>query len=190
MILSDTEMRRRMSMRKDRIVIEPEPPDDCIQPASIDLHLHHEVLVQRGPQIAQAISMDDPPIYRVVRIDKAELGGGYRLGPGAFVLGSTTERVEVPESLAARVEGKSTLGRLGLIVHVTAGFIDPGFRGNITLELKNVNQYPIWLESGMKISQICFMPVVGPVERPYGTEGLGSHYQDSEGTLGVGGRRE
>ena len=103
--------------------------------------------------------------------------------PGDFILGSTVEHIEVPPDLAARVEGKSSLGRLGLMVHVTAGFIDPGFKGNITLELKNLSHRSITLKTGMPISQICFEELSGKVLRPYGSEGLGSKYQSSKGTV-------
>ena len=101
----------------------------------------------------------------------------YTLMPGEFVLGSTIETVKIPNGIAARFEGKSSLGRIGLSTHITAGFIDPGFRGNITLEIHNVNAVPIMMHAGMKIGQLCFMTLDNEAERPYGSSELGSHYQ-------------
>ena len=101
----------------------------------------------------------------------------YTLMPGEFVLGSTIEAVKIPNGIAARFEGKSSLGRIGLSTHVTAGFIDPGFRGTITLEIHNLNAVPILMHAGMKIGQLCFMTLDQEVERPYGSSELGSHYQ-------------
>lgn len=101
----------------------------------------------------------------------------YTLMPGEFVLGSTIETVKIPNGIAARFEGKSSLGRIGLSTHITAGFIDPGFRGNITLEIHNANAVPIMMHAGMKIGQLCFMTLDNEVERPYGSSELGSHYQ-------------
>lgn len=105
----------------------------------------------------------------------------FLIRPGEFILGTTLERVGVCPEIAARVEGKSTLGRLGLIVHSTAGFIDPGFKGNITLEMTNINSRPIILRAGMKICQVAFYRMDSPVETPYGHEKLGSHYQHQNG---------
>lgn len=101
----------------------------------------------------------------------------YTLMPGEFILGSTIETVKIPNGIAARFEGKSSLGRIGLSTHVTAGFIDPGFRGTITLEIHNVNAVPIMMHTGMKIGQLCFMTLDHEVEHPYGSSELGSHYQ-------------
>lgn len=101
----------------------------------------------------------------------------YTLMPGEFILGSTIETVKIPKGIAARFEGKSSLGRIGLSTHITAGFIDPGFRGTITLEIHNVNVVPILMHAGMKIGQLCFMTLDQEVERPYGSSELGSHYQ-------------
>lgn len=108
-------------------------------------------------------------------------GGGFWLAPGQFVLGTTVERFEIPPYMSARIEGKSTLGRLGLVVHVTAGFVDPGFKGQLTLELRNVGSFHILLRPGMAISQVSFSPLTSQSERPYGSDGLGSHYQGQEG---------
>lgn len=180
MILSDSEIRRRMASEDEesRIVVYPEPADCDIQPASIDLRLSSDLLVFSSkfyPSKFHPIEYGKQPIMEKVSIP-------YILEPGEFLLGSTSEWVEVPNDLVARVEGKSSLGRIGLMVHVTAGFIDPGFRGNITLELKNLSDALIKLEEGMPICQICFEKVFGKVLRPYGSDGLGSKYQGSKGT--------
>lgn len=140
-----------------------------VQPASLDLTL--------GRDFIQYIPSDDPidpekPDEQFERFTRNEV----TLYPGDFLLGTTAERIGVPSTVAARVEGKSTLGRLGLIVHSTAGFVDPGFQGNITLEMTNINVRPIILRAGMRICQIAFYPMTGVVERPYGHKSLGSHY--------------
>lgn len=166
MILSDSEIYRRMALSADhdeRIVITPAP--EIVQPASVDLHLSSDInLFDKSPN---------------VEIDPK----GYTIFPGQFLLGSTVEHVEIPNDLTARVEGKSSLGRIGLMVHVTAGFIDPGFRGNITLELKNLSIFSISLSTGMPISQLCFQKIFGKVLRPYGSDELDSKYQNSKGTV-------
>ena len=105
----------------------------------------------------------------------------YALRPGEFILGSTVEAVSIPDYLACRFEGKSSLGRIGLTTHVTAGFVDPGFQGTITLEIKNENQFPILLKPGMLIGQLCFIRLNTKVDRMYGSAGLGSHYQNQSG---------
>lgn len=112
---------------------------------------------------------------------EVEDGEAFVLHPGEFVLGSTVERIALPDDLAARVEGKSSLGRLGLLTHATAGFVDPGFDGHVTLELSNVATLPIMLWPGMKIGQFCFLRMTSPAEHPYGSAGPGSHYQGQRG---------
>lgn len=179
MILMDKDIVLRLKEEDPlrRIIIDPLP--EIIQPASVDLSLASKLkMLDDGLNV---LSVDRNPRYRDIEIDD----DGYRLMPGCFVLGSTQERIEVPHDVVARVEGKSSLGRLGLMVHVTAGFIDPGFRGNITLELKNLNTSPILLTVGMLISQLCFQSGIGFADKVYGSPGLGSKYQDSEGTVGV-----
>jgi dCTP deaminase len=106
-----------------------------------------------------------------------EPGDPFAIHPGEFALGRTLERVELPDDVVARIEGKSSLGRLGLIVHATAGFVDPGFRGTLTLEITNLTRVPIKLYAGLLIAQLSFMTLDAPAERPYGSEALGSHYQ-------------
>lgn len=184
MILSDSTIRRMMADK--RIVIDPQPEDMAIQPASIDLHLSDE------------LRLYDPKQHEIDPLNPPEtilymMGPVYQMFPGEFLLGSTVEKIRLPSDIYARIEGKSTLGRCGLQVHITAGFIDPGypgglspeFYGNITLELKNVTHHHfITLRPGMPIAQICFGRVDGRVARPYGSEGLGSRYQGSRGTVG------
>lgn len=141
-----------------------------VQPASVDLTLGRDFL-QYEPS-DQPLDPEKPDDADLERFSADEL----TLYPGSFILGTTVERISVPPTLAARVEGKSTLGRLGLIVHSTAGFVDPGFEGSITLEMTNINVRPIILRAGMRICQIAFYPMTGVVDRPYGHKSLGSHY--------------
>ena len=123
-------------------------------------------------------SEDQPDLTRLVEVDHDE---AFVLHPGEFVLGSTYEVVTLPDDVAARLEGKSSLGRLGLLTHSTAGFVDPGFTGHITLELSNVATLPIKLWPGMKIGQLCFFRLTSPSEHPYGSEKYGSRYQGQRG---------
>ena len=181
MPLSDAMIRQQVYA--GAIVINPEPKDHNFQPASVDMHLGDTLLYY--PRSCPTISIDDIPEMSTHKIG----AGGWTMLSGDFVLGSTLEHIEVPPTLSARLEGKSTVGRMGLIVHATAGFIDPGFRGNVTLELKNISNVPVTLHVGMEISQICFDTMIGEVLRPYGSEGLRSHYQDSEGTRAAQPRR-
>lgn len=146
--------------------------DDYLQPSSYDVHLDSTFLVfdnHRTGLIDPAV--DNTHLSRRVRQDE------FVLHPGEFVLASTLERVDLNVNLAARVEGKSSLGRLGLQTHATAGFVDPGFVGSITLELSNVARFPIKLYAGMKIGQLCFFRLDTPTDRPYGSLAAGSHYQ-------------
>jgi dCTP deaminase len=146
----------------------------CVEPASIDMHLSDELLV---PDISNVrfVDLADPVDFMShVRIT----GDGYVLHPGEFVLGVTEERVTIPSNIVGKIEGKSSLGRLGLMVHVTAGFIDPGFRGPITLEMKNLLQIPIVLRPGRKICQIAFAYMNSSVKKPYN-----GRYQDSKGVV-------
>lgn len=142
-----------------------------VQPASLELRLGSEFIryLDTGHPIDPENSWNG--------VEKFETDKVF-LEPGEFILGTTVETIGINPSIAARVEGKSTLGRLGLIVHSTAGFVDPGFKGNITLEMANINTRPIILRAGMKICQISFHQMSSPAERPYGHEKLGSHYQN------------
>ncbi len=150
-----------------------------IQPSSVDVRLDKFFRLfdnHKYPVIDPA--QDQPELTRLVEVDPGE---GFVLHPGEFVLGSTLELVQLPDDLAARVEGKSSLGRLGLLTHATAGFVDPGFRGHVTLELSNVATLPIMLWPGMKIGQLAFFQLSSPAEHPYGSAKYGSHYQDQRG---------
>jgi dCTP deaminase len=160
--------------------IQVEPYDEAmIQPSSIDFRLDRYFRVfenHRYPHIDPAADQSD--LTRVVEPTGDE---PFILHPGEFVLGSTHEVVTLPDDIAARVEGKSSLGRLGLLTHATAGFVDPGFSGHVTLELANVATLPIKLYPGMKIGQLCFFRLSSPAEHPYGSEKYGSRYQGQRG---------
>ncbi len=171
-VLSDRDI--RASMQAGRVRVDPYDPA-CLQPSSVDLHLDREFRVFRNnrypyidPRQAQ------PDLTEIVAVEDDE---PFILHPGEFVLGQTLEWVELPDDLVARLEGKSSLGRLGLLIHSTAGYVDPGWKGNLTLELSNVANLPIALYCGMKIGQISFFKMSSPVERPYGSKELGSKYQ-------------
>jgi dCTP deaminase len=171
-VLADRDIRARIGAGS--IVIEPYDDGD-LQPSSVDLHLDRSFRVFRNnryPYIDPRQAQPDITELVTVREDEA-----FILHPGEFVLGQTLEWVELPDDLVARLEGKSSLGRLGLLIHSTAGYVDPGWRGNLTLELSDVSNLPIALYPGMRIGQISFHEMSGPVERPYGTDGLGSKYQ-------------
>jgi dCTP deaminase len=172
MVLSDKSIREEID--QGRIVISPLDSSD-IQPASVDLHLDRKVLVftnSRQPYIDVKESLEN--LTELVEIQD---GSPFILHPGEFVLGSTVEHIELPEDLVARLEGKSSLGRIGLVIHSTAGFVDPGWKGHLTLELSNLARLPITLYYGMKIGQISFLQLTTPSERLYGSESLGSKYQ-------------
>ena len=172
-VLSDGTIRRLVE--DGRIVIKPWNPE-LVQPASIDLRLGDSFRVFHNHR-AEAIDLRAGPpagLTEQVAVDGEE---GFVIHPGEFCLGRTEEWVELPEDVVARIEGKSSLGRLGLIVHATAGFIDPGWKGTLTLELNNLTRVPIKLYPGNLIAQLSFMALDKPAERPYGSAELGSHYQ-------------
>ena len=176
MLLSDRDILNEIDA--GRIRMEPFDPA-MVQPASIDVRLDRYFRVfenHRYPHIDPAQAQDD-----LTREVQAEGDEPFILHPGEFVLGSTYEEVSLPEDLAARVEGKSSLGRLGLLTHATAGFVDPGFSGHVTLELANVATLPIKLYPGMKIGQFCFFRMSSASEHPYGSEKYGSRYQGQRG---------
>jgi dCTP deaminase len=162
LILPDWDIRAAIELGE--LVIEPPPADDCFQPASVELTLGSRF-------IAPSRGYDS----------RLPTGGLQYIQRGDFVLASTVESVKIPHHMVAQVNGKSSLARLGLVVHQTAGFIDPGFQGQITLELSNVSPEPVKLTVGMKICQLVFMYCSRPVERPYGHPELGSHYQGQSG---------
>src|SRR5699024_1889221 len=150
-----------------------------IQPSSVDVRLDGLSRVfnnSRYTHIDPAQQQDD-----LTEMFEPAAGDPFVLHPGEFVLGATLERVELPDDLAGRLEGKSSLGRLGLLTHSTAGFIDPGFGGHITLELSNVANLPITLWPGMKIGQLCLFRLSSPAEAPYGSASTGSKYQGQRG---------
>ncbi len=157
-----------------RIRIEPWDPA-LVQPASVDLRLGDSFRVFHNHR-ASAIDLRDPPsaLTEEVVIGADE---SFVIHPGEFCLGRTLEWVELPDDVVARIEGKSSIGRLGLIVHATAGFCDPGWKGTLTLELNNLTRVPIKLYPGLPIAQLSFMALDRPALRPYGSPGLGSHYQ-------------
>ena len=179
MVLSDGDIRARL--KKDLRII---PFDDsCVQPSSVDLHLGEDFLVfdshsqslidtkkiVKGLMKKIVIAKDEPLI----------------LHPREFVLGTTAEWVKIPSDLVARLEGKSSLGRIGLVIHSTAGYVDPGFEGQLTLEISNLANLPIALYRGMKICQISFNQMTSPAQFPYGHKKIKSHYQGQKGTVGA-----
>ena len=176
MILSDVDIRKEIAA--GRIEIEPFDPA-CVQPSSVDLHVDPRFRVfanSRYPYIDVRQPM--PDLTELVEVSGDE---PFILHPGEFVLGSTLERVRIPDDLVARLEGKSSLGRLGLLIHSTAGYVDPGWDGYLTLELSNVANLPITIYAGMKIGQISFFLLSTPAEVPYGSVAARSKYQGQQG---------
>jgi dCTP deaminase len=175
-ILSDRSLREAID--GGRIVVDPYDPG-LVQPSSIDVRLDRLFRVFRNHTAGVIdVKQDQTGLTELVEIAE---DGVFMLHPGEFVLGSTLERVAVPDDLVGRVEGKSSLGRLGLLIHSTAGFVDAGFDGHITLELANVASLPITLYPGMKIGQISFMTMTTPADAPYGKGASGSKYQGQRG---------
>jgi len=176
MILSDGDIRRELAA--GRIVIEPFDERD-VQPSSVDLHVDRRFRVfanTRYPYIDVREPM--PDLTELIEVAGDE---PFILHPGEFVLGSTLERVAIPDDLVARLEGKSSLGRLGLLIHSTAGYVDPGWNGYLTLELSNVANLPITIYAGMKIGQISFFRLSSRAEVPYGSKQTRSKYQGQRG---------
>lgn len=176
MLLSDRDIKAEVGA--GRIALEPFEPA-MIQPSSIDVRLDRFFRLfdnHKYPFIDPAV--DQPELTRFVEVDADQ---PFILHPGEFVLGSTFELVSLPDDVAARLEGKSSLGRLGLLTHSTAGFIDPGFSGHVTLELSNVATLPIKLWPGMKIGQMCFFRLSSAAEKPYGSSEYSSRYQGQRG---------
>jgi dCTP deaminase len=175
-LLSDRDIRAELDA--GRVVLEPLDPD-LVQPSSIDVRLDRYFRVfenHRYPHIDP--SVEQPELTRLVEPTGDE---PFILHPGEFALASTYEVVTLPDDVAGRLEGKSSLGRLGLLTHSTAGFIDPGFSGHVTLELSNVATLPINLWPGMKIGQLCLIRLSSPAEYPYGSAKYGSRYQGQRG---------
>lgn len=176
MLLSDRDIRAELVA--GRVVLDP-LDEEMVQPSSVDVRIDRFFRLfdnHKYPVIDPA--QEQPGLTRLVEV---EAGEPFVLHPGEFVLASTFEVVTLPDDVAARLEGKSSLGRLGLLTHSTAGFIDPGFSGHVTLELSNVATLPIILWPGMKIGQLCFFRLSSPAEHPYGSERYGSRYQGQRG---------
>ena len=176
MLLSDRDIRKEIE--SGRVKLDPYTPA-LIQPSSIDVRMDRYFRVfenHRYPHIDPAI--EQPDLTRLVETADDD---PFVLHPGEFVLASTFEVVTLPDDIAGRLEGKSSLGRLGLLTHSTAGWIDPGFSGHVTLELSNVATLPIKLWPGMKIGQLCLFRTSSPAEHPYGSAVYGSRYQDQRG---------
>ncbi len=176
MLLSDRDIRAELAA--GRVVLEPYD-EAMIQPSSVDVRIDKLFRLfdnHRYPVIDPA--QDQSELTRLIEV---EAGEAFVLHPGEFVLASTYEVVTLPDDVAARLEGKSSLGRLGLLTHSTAGFIDPGFSGHVTLELSNVATLPIKLWPGMKIGQLCFFRLSSPAENPYGSAAAGSRYLGQRG---------
>ncbi|MEU0877624.1 dCTP deaminase [Lentzea sp. NPDC005914] len=176
MLLSDQDLRKEVE--SGRLLLDPFDVE-MVQPSSIDVRLDRYFRVFNNTKYTHI----DPSLQQdeLTSMVEAPEGEPFVLHPGEFVLGSTYEMVTLPDDLAGRLEGKSSLGRLGLLTHSTAGFIDPGFSGHITLELSNVANLPITLHPGMKIGQLCLFKLSSPAEHPYGSKQAGSRYQGQRG---------
>ncbi len=176
MILSDRDI--RSALASGHIGIEPFDEAD-VQPSSVDLHVDRLFRTFHNHRYAVIdVKQEMEDLTELVEVTESE---PFMLHPGEFVLGSTAEYVKLPHDLVARLEGKSSLGRLGLLIHSTAGYVDPGFEGHLTLELSNVANLPITLYPGMKIGQISFFRLTSPAENPYGSSAVGSKYQGQRG---------
>jgi dCTP deaminase len=175
MVLSDHSIREQIAA--GRLIIEPFE-DRFVQPASVDLRLGREFRVFRNYRLPYIDVKKEMP--ELTDLERMDADNAFILHPGEFVLAVTLERVEIPDDLVGRLDGKSSLGRLGLIVHSTAGFVDPGFKGNLTLELTNVANLPVTLYYAMLVSQISFTRLTTPADNPYGS-GSGSKYQGQSG---------
>ncbi len=175
MVLADRTIQRLLD--EGRIEIDPYDPT-LLQPSSVDVRVDRLFRVFRNNRAPYIDVKAEQDLTELVEIEGDE---PFILHPGEFVLGSTLERVRLPDDLVARLEGKSSLGRLGLLIHSTAGFIDPGWDGHVTLELSNVANLPITIYYGMKIGQISFMELSEPAAAPYGAGALGSRYQGQRG---------
>lgn len=171
MLLSDRSIKEEIAA--GRIVVKPYS-EEFVQPASIDVHLSNQFLIfNRAQHSVIDIKKKPDDLMREVRIAEDP----FILHPGEFVLGSTVEWIQLPNNISARIEGKSSLGRIGLLIHSTAGWVDAGWKGNLTLELSNVSPLPVTLYSNMKIGQVSFMKMTTEVDNPYGSAKLKSHYQ-------------
>ncbi len=174
MILSDRDVKK--AVKAGRLMIDPFD-ETCVQPSSYDLKFSEKVRVFDNHKAGEIDVRDRQDVSRVVKIEKE----GFVLHPGEFILGSTVESFSFPRDLAGKLEGKSSLARLGLVIHATAGYVDPGFKGQLTFEMSNISRLPIRLYAEMKVAQICFVKMSSPVEIPYGDKRLGSKYFEQKG---------
>ena len=178
MVLSDRDIRK--AIQEGRIYVDPYE-DALVQPASIDLRLGAKFIIfKRTQQPFIDVRQSVDHFTEKIEIDSAI---PFMLHPGEFALGVTLEEVHLPSDIVGRLDGKGSLGRLGLVVHSTAGFVDPGWKGRLTLELSNLANLPISLYFGMKVSQLSFMELTSPAENPYGSKSLGSKYQGQDGPM-------
>lgn len=177
MVLADRTIKRLIA--EGRIVIDPYD-ETLVQPCSVDVRIDRLFRTFRNNSKYPCIDVKQP---QEDLTEEIEIKGDkpFILHSNAFVLGSTLERIVVPNDLVAKIDGKSSLGRLGLLIHATAGFIDPGWDGHITLELSNAADLPITIYPGMRIGHISYMQLTEPAEHPYGSDGLGSKYQGQRG---------
>jgi dCTP deaminase len=175
-LLSDRDIAAELA--SGRVVLDPYDAG-LLQPSSFDVRLDRYFRLFDNHKYAVIDPAEHQP--ELTRLVETKPGDAFVLHPGEFVLGATFEAVTLPDDIAARLEGKSSLGRLGLLTHSTAGFVDPGFTGHITLELSNVATLPIKLWPGMKIGQLCFFRLSSPAEKPYGSGEYGSRYQGQRG---------
>lgn len=181
MILSDRDIKARLA--QGDLKIEPlSDPDVQLQPASVDVRLSEDFIVYRQAQVACLDPRDPSTLTNATESVHVPMDEAFILHPGAFALASTIERVAVPNDLVAVVDGRSSIARLGVVVHVTAGFIDPGFQGQVTLELSNVGHVPVRLYPGMRIAQLVIYRLSSEVDRPYG-QGRQSSYQGQQGPV-------
>ena len=176
MLLSDRDIRAELA--DGRLGLDPFDPA-MVQPSSVDVRLDRYFRLFDNHKYPFIDPADEQP--ELTRLIEVEPNEPFILHPGEFALGSTFERVTLPDDVAARLEGKSSLGRLGLLTHSTAGFIDPGFSGHVTLELSHVATLPIKLWPGMKIGQVCYFRLTSPAENPYGSGPYGNRYQGQRG---------
>lgn len=186
MLLSDVSIKELVNSKD--ISIDPFKQEQ-LQPCSYDVTLADEIVIfvpdVRLYDPSQAYAYANTKDLGDVGTQTIHISDSYVLAPGEFILASTVEKVTLPSNVAARFEGKSSLGRMGLTTHITAGFIDAGFSGNITLEMKNETSWNIVIAPGMRIGQLCFFAMDKPAKNPYGSKGLGSHYQGQSGPTNV-----
>jgi len=179
MILSDREIRARL-LKGDLKVGPLSDPELQIQPASIDLRLGDEFIVYRPAHVACLDPRDPSTLDQATERIRVAADSAFVLHPGQFALGTTLEEVSLPSDLVAMVDGRSSIGRLAVVVHATAGLIDPGFQGQVTLELSNIGPIPVRLYPGMRVAQLILHEMTSPAERPYGPD-RGSRYQGQKG---------